>query len=165
MHISPLEEYGLRCAAQLAKTHPSGQIAASRVAELEGLSTEYASKILFLFKKAGLIKATRGARGGFKLSKDPTEIPLKDVFAALQQKKQFEGDFCNQFRGKKTECVHVSDCSIRPIWKILYTYLDTLFTNLTVADLIRPEGVATQKTIEIALPMPMEKSDETQDFA
>jgi len=98
MHVSPLEEYGLRCAIQLAKLWTNkGHLSASRIAELEGLSVEYVSKIMYLFRKSGLARSVRGIDGGFLLQKAPQETPVLDVFRALKSKED-EENFCNHFR-------------------------------------------------------------------
>src|SRR5205823_5937207 len=74
MHISAVEEYGLRCALQLASQPEGSVLAASQVAEREGISVQYASKILHLFRKAGLVSASRGMQGGFRLVRAADEI-------------------------------------------------------------------------------------------
>lgn len=149
MHVSPLEEYGLRCALQLAKLWANkGRLAAPRVAELEGLSVEYVSKIMYLFRKAKLVKAIRGMEGGFLLTRPPSEIQLINVFQALKVKHtKEEEDFCGQFKGQCRECVHIDECSIRPVWVLLSSYFDQVLTELSLQDLLNYEK-AVHKRVE-----------------
>ncbi len=144
MHISAVEEYGLRCALQLASLSPGGLLAASQIAEREGISVQYASKIMHLFRKAGLVEAARGMQGGFRLARPAIEVSLKTVFSALKEEKK---GFCNQYKGLQEECVHLKDCSVRPVWHVLSSYFDSVLEQLNLNDLVRSE-VETQARME-----------------
>ena len=144
MHISAVEEYGLRCALQLASLGEGAVLAASQVAEREGISVQYASKIMHLFRKSGLVMASRGMQGGFRLVKRPEEISLKSVFAAVKEEK---AGFCSQYKGLQDECVHMKDCSVRPVWNVLSSYFDSVLDQLTLSDLARTEQ-ETKKRVE-----------------
>jgi len=146
MHISAVEEYGLRCVLQLASLEAGSTIAASQIAEREGLSVQYASKIMHLFRKAGLVKASRGIQGGFCLSKNAKQIVLKEVFAALREEKQ-DTNFCSQYKGHSENCVHLQNCSVRPVWEILTGYFDNVLEKITLADLANNE-IESRKRIE-----------------
>lgn len=157
MHISPLEEYALRCAVQLVRMSGDGAaspISASRIAEKEGISVEYVSKIMHLFKKAELVETVRGTKGGFRLARDPKAIPLTDVFNALEIRKRLDAqssdEFCGQFAGQGASCAHLTECSVRPVWFVLSRYFDELLGALTVADLIRPESAIEAHILALA---------------
>ena len=147
MHISALEEYGLRCALRLATLSEGHTLAASQIAEREGLSAQYASKIMHLFRKAGLVKAVRGMQGGFRLAKPAAEIRIKSVFESLREEPKHD-EFCQQYRGQQTECVHMSNCSVRPVWQVLSGYFDSVLDKVSLADLLRTEE-DTRKRIEV----------------
>ncbi len=146
MHISALEEYGLRCALQLARAASSqAPLSASEVADKERISVEYVSKFMHLFKKAGLVKAVRGVRGGFLLQQAPETVTLKDVFDALKPRRETidtSGGFCDQFSGKADQCVHLEQCSVRPFWEMLSGYFEEVIQGVTLADLLRKEADA-----------------------
>lgn len=147
MHISAVEEYGLRCALQLAGLEPGSVLAASQVAEREGISVQYASKIMHLFRKAGLVTASRGMQGGFRLAKPAHELPLKTVFQALREERE---GFCNHYKGLQDECVHMKACSVRPVWHVLSSYFDSVLERLSLADLARTEAEARLRIEEFA---------------
>ncbi|MCB9254953.1 MAG: Rrf2 family transcriptional regulator [Bdellovibrionaceae bacterium] len=140
MNISPLEEYALRCAVQLARLDNETHLSASKIAETEGISVEYASKIMFLFRQAGLVQSVRGLRGGFKLSRPAAEITLKSIFDALPVAKRIDSDFCEQYGGQKPECVHLGCCSIRPFWTMLSSFFDEVSGAVNLEDLVDPEA-------------------------
>ncbi len=147
MHISAVEEYGLRCALQLASLPEGSVLAASQVAEREGISVQYASKILHLFRKAGLVSASRGMQGGFRLVRPAEEISLKAVFGAFREDKT---DFCEQFRGQQTSCVHLKECSVRPVFNVLAGYFDSVLAHLTLRDLGKSEADSRARVEQFA---------------
>lgn len=148
MHISAVEEYGLRCALQLASLPEGSLLAASQVAEREGISVQYASKILHLFRKSGLVSASRGMQGGFRLSSLPESISLQAVFKAVREEKAQE--FCSQFKGQHSECVHLKECSVRPVFNVLAGYFDSVLGHLTLADLVKTEAQTQERVEEFA---------------
>lgn len=151
MHISAMEEYGLRCALQLARAEGQGPLSASQIAEREGISVEYVSKFMHFFKKATLVKASRGVQGGFALAQPASQVSLKAVFDALKGRKGEEltaaespsvDSFCGQFAGRNDTCVHINQCSVRPFWSVLSYYFDEVTRSLTLGDLLRRETEA-----------------------
>lgn len=147
MHISAVEEYGLRCALQLASLPEGSVLAASQVAEREGISVQYASKIFHLFRKAGLVSASRGMQGGFRLVRSADLISLKAVFGSLREEKSA---FCAQYSGKQHECVHLKECSVRPVFHVLSGYFDSVLEHLTLGDLVRSEAETKQRVERFA---------------
>ncbi len=147
MHISAVEEYGLRCALQLASLPQGAVLAASQIAEREGISVQYASKIMHLFRKSGVVQAERGKQGGFRLAQPAEQMPLRLVIAALKEEEE-KAEFCGQFKGQHSECVHLKQCSVRPVWDVLSSFFDTVLEQVTLADLAKPENEA-RKRVEV----------------
>lgn len=138
MNISSHEEYGLRCALQLAKAFGQGPLSASRIAQKEGISVEYVSKFMHIFRKKGLVSSVRGTRGGFALARAPQEFSVKEVLDALALKKD-EQEFCHQFSGKYEICMNHKECSVRPLWFVMKTWMGFLLSSLQLADLCASE--------------------------
>ena len=115
MKITALEEYGLRCMIQLATAEPGQPITVAYVAEREGLSPEYAGKLLNLLGQAQLVSSVRGRNGGFVLTKTADEISLAEIVGALSD-GLFDAQYCQRYSGIEDNCVHLSSCSLRPVW-------------------------------------------------
>lgn len=150
MHITSVEEYGLRCALQLAKAYGTGHVPASAISEKEGISLEYVSKLMHLFRKAGIVQAVRGTQGGFGLVKSPGEVSLKEIFGALVTSKADAKDFCKSHTGQRPECVHLGDCSIRPVWSMITGYFESVLDQLTLEDLIGKEEQTRKQIGDVA---------------
>lgn len=134
MHLSAQEEYGLRCLLQVAR-HRSGEpLSIAQIAESEGLSAEYAAKLMRLLRKGGLVTSTRGAGGGYRLARSPQAITIWDAVQVLGS-QFFPESFCSGYPGQLPDCVHTSDCSIRVVWGAVESALRSVLERITLADL------------------------------
>lgn len=57
------------------------------LATLQGLSTEFLAKLFTKLHKSGLVEATEGAKGGFRLARPADEITVLDVVLAIDGPK------------------------------------------------------------------------------
>ena len=71
MRITTLAEYGVICALHLARRADEGPINGREIAERERLPGDYVEQILLRLRRAGLVRSTRGARGGYALARPP----------------------------------------------------------------------------------------------
>ncbi len=139
MHILAIEEYGLRCLLQVA-FHPSpGLITAPEIARREGLGREYVGRIMGALRAGGLVVSTRGASGGYRLARPAHEIGVWDAIEVLGG-ELFPDAFCDCHPGRRRECVHVTDCSIRALWRKVENTLRVALNGISLEDLRRDEG-------------------------
>jgi Rrf2 family protein len=132
------EEYGLRCLLQVARGHGGAPVAVPEVAAAEGLSLEYAAKLLRQLRLAGLVRSRRGASGGYELARAPDAISVWSALEALGG-EFFAGDFCACHPGARRRCVRASDCSLRALWRRVQAALREALAGVTLADLARDE--------------------------
>ncbi len=138
MQILAIEEYGLRCLLQVA-FHPSpGPMTASEIARAEGLGPEYVAKIMRTLRVGGLVVSTRGAAGGYLLARPANEIGVWEAIEALGGEFFPEG-FCDCHPGRRRECVHATDCSIRALWRKMEATLKAALNAVSLEDLRRDE--------------------------
>ena len=135
MRISALEEYGLSCLVTLARTGPGGHTSITEVAQAEGLSVPYASKLLSILRKAGLVTAVRGRGGGFTLARRPRQISLQEVITALGG-PLIDPDHCTRYTGQLDLCVHVGNCSVHDVLHGLAGYLSERLGRTALQDII-----------------------------
>jgi Rrf2 family protein len=140
MKITGLEEYGLRSILRLAEADEATSMAASEIAEKEGMTVEYVRKFMYLFRQAELVKAVRGVQGGFTLARPSKEISVREIFEALRKEKFTQTSFCSHFPGHMSECVHMEGCSVRPVYTLLFSYFDGLLGEISLFDLMQDEN-------------------------
>ena len=84
MNVSTRVEYGVLALVDIALYSENKTVVpALDVAERQGISKKYLEQILPLLKQAGLIRAQKGLRGGYTLSRPASEITLYEVLNAL----------------------------------------------------------------------------------
>lgn len=144
MKITAQEEYGLRCLLQLARV-PRGQlVTVKEIAEKERLSNAYVEKLLRLLSHSGLAHSVRGIKGGYALSKPPSQVTLGETIRALGRVETTE-HICGSFTGNQTSCVHLDDCSIRSIWSGLTVYIQSFLDQATLDQLLGNETTVSEQ--------------------
>jgi Rrf2 family iron-sulfur cluster assembly transcriptional regulator len=138
MRISAIEKYGLRCLLVLARKGQETQISISEIAELEGLSVPYVSKLLSILRKSDLVKAARGRSGGFSIARPPADIDLYEVVTALDG-PVINPDHCSTNASRDEECVHMDNCSVHDILGGLSGLIKHFLSQTTLEDLIKGE--------------------------
>ena len=134
MHLSSQEEYGVRCLVQVARHPGSGPLTIPDIAAAEGLSPEYAAKLMRLLRQGSLVASTRGAGGGYRLARPADQITLWDAIAVLGS-PLFPESFCDTHPGNLADCIHTSDCSIRVVWGAIEGALRSVLENVTLDEL------------------------------
>lgn len=147
MRISALESYGLRCLLALARKGTEGTMTIPDIAEIEGLSIPYASKLLSILRRHDLVHSVRGRGGGFRISRPPSEINLLEVLTALDG-PLIEPEHCRRFSGQLTECIHAKKCSIHDVLGDLAEYLSDFLGNMTLKDILENDSRENLKPIE-----------------
>ena len=139
MKISAQEEYGLRCLLQLARAGTMGQsLTLSQIAQLEGISSANAGKLLWILSKAGLVQSTRGTKGGYTLARPASDIHLNQVIRVLEGEPA--ESHCKSYAGVLDACVHTGDCGIRPVIVELHQIVDNALSDITLSQLLGTEA-------------------------
>ena len=143
MKVTAQEEYGLRCILQLAKNYGGEPLVGRVIAEREGLSIDYVTKLLMALRRADLVQSVRGIKGGFVLARSPKAITVSHALQALNPEGLVitspESHLCSNFSGQLDECIHLDACGIRPIWVTLSQYISRVLDQISLADLIGDE--------------------------
>jgi Rrf2 family transcriptional regulator, iron-sulfur cluster assembly transcription factor len=139
MKISAQEEYGLRCLLQLARAQTLGDsLTLAQLAQLEGISSANAGKLMWILSKAGLVQSTRGTKGGYSLARPASQIHLNQIIRVLEG--QPAESHCKSYAGVLDACVHTGDCGIRPVIIELHQLVDNALGEITLSQLLGTEA-------------------------
>ena len=84
MRVSTRVEYGMLALTDIALYSENGtSVSAPEIAERQNISQKYLEQILTHLKQAGLIRAQKGLRGGYTLSRAADQIRLSEILDAL----------------------------------------------------------------------------------
>lgn len=95
-HITAGVEYGLHCLLWLVDADED--LSSRELAELQGLSPTFMAKVFSKLEKGGIVRATEGVRGGYRLIRPPAEISVLQVVDAIEGRKPLFD--CQQVRGR-----------------------------------------------------------------
>jgi Rrf2 family protein len=83
MRLSEGVEWGLHCAVVLAVLPPDAALSTARLAEYHAVPEAYLAKHLQAMRRAGILAAGTGPRGGYRLARPTTDISVLDVVEAV----------------------------------------------------------------------------------
>lgn len=149
MRITTLAEYGVICALHLARRVAEGPITGREIAELERLPSDYVEQILLRLRRAGIVRSTRGARGGYALARTADEISIRDVIEASES-TTFDLHCVSHPVGEE-RCSSAHNCSIRPVWMLLQRKIDDVLEGVKLSDLLAEESEVRTR---VGLPSP-----------
>jgi Rrf2 family protein len=149
MRLSTKTRYGVRAVFDIAyHAAPDGAAAqAKEVARRQRIPLRYLEQIFQDLKKAGLVEAKRGPRGGYTLRRDPADIRLGDIVRALQGPIEAmivvdEGAARGKPRGITSD-----------LWQDLAQHVSAWFDGVSVMDLVR--RAESQGLPRAGVPQPM----------
>jgi Rrf2 family protein len=134
MKLSTRCRYGTRALTQIARNHGSGPTKRKDIARDHELSKGYLENILSALRTRRIVKAVRGADGGFVLGRDPSQITLLEVAEAL------EGTIAPvECVVDPARCERSSSCAARRVWKRLYDAQVGVLSGITLRDMVEME--------------------------
>ncbi len=133
MRISAKADYAVRAAAELAASG-STPVKGEQLAETQDIPLQFLEHILLELKHARIVRAKRGAKGGYWLARDPDEITLAEVLRAV------EGPLAN-IQDSAPEATTYSGHAerLREVWIAVRANLRAVLEQVSLADLAEGE--------------------------
>jgi Rrf2 family protein len=130
MRITAKADYAVRAAAELASSPDGKPVKGEYLADAQDIPLQFLEHILLELKHARLVRAKRGARGGYWLARAPEEITLADVIRAV------EGPLAN-IQDSAPEATHYPGAAehLRDVWVAVRANLRAVLEHVTLADL------------------------------
>jgi Rrf2 family protein len=143
MKISQKGLYALQAMMMLARHHRQGAIKIRDVAYEEALPEKFLELILLELKNARMVESVRGAKGGYQLRRDPSDIHLSEIIRLVDGPLAPFGD-AEQLR----ELID-RDLPHRALYQVFLDVRDAaarILDNTTLADLITDRGRRSSKS-------------------
>ncbi len=140
MKLTTKGEYGVRAMVVLALNYRAGPMPIKEIAGKESISPQYLEQIFLDLRRADLISSVRGARGGYTLGRDPSDITIGDIVRVL------EGPIAPVeclIEGSEHSCCDRSEsCLSRGVWEKLRDRISEVLDDISLEDMI-----STRKTV------------------
>src|SRR3954467_14578440 len=133
LKISQKGLYALQAMMTLARRHEQGAIKIRDIAAESDLPEKFLELILLELKNARIVDSVRGARGGYQLRRDPSDIPLSDIIRLV------DGPLAPMGDAEQLRSMIVQDADHRALYKVFLAVRDAaakILENTTVADLV-----------------------------
>jgi Rrf2 family protein len=146
MKVTSKSEYACLAMMELAANHQGGQPTRIKsIAESHNIQPRFLVQVLLQLKTHGLVRSVRGASGGYVLSRDPEQISLADILAAVDERDNVPLRRNKEKKEPSSTAVHV----LRSVWKELQAEQQRFLANLSLVDLLRRAEPAADVTYQI----------------
>ena len=131
MKFSARVSYGLRAASLLGERYGQGPVLGKEISRNEALPAAYLEQIMASLRRADLLTGTRGARGGYELTRSPEDITLTELITALEGPIQL-----SECPGGPSCCASPETCAVREVFGFAEAALHEVFDNRRLSDLV-----------------------------
>ena len=84
LELTKRGDYAVRAMLALTRGSGNGLLSARRIANAMGIPVRFLPQVLADLQRAGLVEASAGRSGGYKLARDATEVSLLEVIEAVE---------------------------------------------------------------------------------
>ena len=143
MKLSTKGRYAVRAMLDLALQSEETPTLIKDISKRQGISELYLEQLLTRLKTAGLVRSIRGPRGGFILTKSPSQIRVIDIVQAM------EGTAAPvECVDDASLCSRANSCATRRVWVEVKNSVDRVLESFTLQDLTEQEGVGRLELVE-----------------
>jgi Rrf2 family protein len=130
VRVSAKTDYAVRALLELAVAG-DGPVKGERLAQTQGIPLKFLENILTDLRHAGIVRAQRGAEGGYWLAREPGEVTLGEVIRAV------DGPLAS-VRGEAPEDVDYGGAAehLQTVWIAVRASLRTVVDEVTLADVV-----------------------------
>ncbi len=135
-------DYGARAVIDLARRYGEGPVQSAEIAQREAIPEAYLEQLLTSLRKAGLVRSSRGPRGGHELAREPSVVTLGEIVRAL------EGPFLSldglgEHDGDPSSTASVT----RELWEEVVGAANGILDATTIASLAERQRVREQRVM------------------
>ena len=133
MKISTKGRYALRTMLDLAVHENGGLIPLREISTRQGITIKYLEQVMNLLNKAGYVRSVRGAGGGYRLAKEPSEYTIGDILRVA------EGSLApvSCLEDEVNLCPRNADCMTVDFWEGLADAINNYVDSFTLDDLLK----------------------------
>ena len=133
MRVSAKADYAVRAAAELAAADDD-PVKGEKLADAQDIPLQFLEHILLELKHHGIVRARRGAKGGYWLARPADEVTIADVVRAV------EGPIAD-VQSTPPEAIEYQGNSehLREVWVAVRASLRSVLEEVTLANLVSGE--------------------------
>lgn len=133
MIISTKTEYAVRALTELALNSTVKPVSINEISNNQKLPTKYIEQLFRKLKKNGLIKSIHGAKGGYQLALNISDISLKDIMEAVDE--NYVAPICNGKTEEHSHCIGLP-CGFKNLWDEINEYTENYFDSIKLDQIV-----------------------------
>ncbi len=137
--ISTKGRYGVRFLLDLMVYGGERAVPLREVAKRQGVSEKYLWQVIHPLKKAGLVHAEVGSRGGYRLAVGAGQSTLQDILVALEGRSSLVDCVSSP-----KACDRSAACAVREVWQELDEKIAQALDAVTLNDMAEKHRVKTE---------------------
>lgn len=119
--------------ADLAALGEGARATLSEIGERQGISVTFLEQLFGKLRRAGLVKSVRGAKGGYVLTRPPSQLTLDHIIHAVDIDIKAHG--CTP--QDRIGCTGKTDrCLTHNLWGALENHIESFLASITLADVV-----------------------------
>ncbi|MEN9856348.1 MAG: hypothetical protein RL186_1284 [Pseudomonadota bacterium] len=140
MELSTRGRYAVMAMADLAEQARAGNfVTLAQIAARQEISQSYLEQLFGRLRKAGLVAASRGPGGGYRLAREAQDIIVGDIMRAVDEK--LRATRCSA--QTRAGCLLANKrCTTHDLWEGLTQHIAAFFASVTLADVIERKIVS-----------------------
>lgn len=137
LRVSTKGEYGVRIMVDLARHYGQRPRSLTDIAQAEMLPLAYLEQLVKLLRESDppLVVSTRGAHGGYKLSRDPATITMGEVVRVLEG--PISPMICATEGEMSQVCNFLDSCKTKYLWAKVRDAVANTLDSITLADMVK----------------------------
>jgi Rrf2 family protein len=140
MKISTKSRYGLTACYIMAKNFNQKSLSLTQISNQSGVSLSYLEQLMLPLRKAKIVTASRGAQGGYTLSREPELITLGEIMRALEDGLEIVDCISEK-------CDKKENCPTFTIWDRLNKGINNLLDSITLEDMLKDNKEKNNESI------------------
>ncbi len=136
MRLTTKGRYAVTAMLDLAFHSQTRPVTLTDIATRQTISLSYLEQLFARLRKAGMVKGVRGPGGGYKLSRDASQINIAEIIAAVDE--QVDSTKC----GGKGNCQNDQPCLTHDLWMGLSEQIREYLKGISLGSLLDREYVS-----------------------
>ena len=130
--ISTRGRYAIRIMLDIAERASDSPVPMRDVAKRQEISLKYIERIMPMLTAGGLVSATHGKGGGYRLCREPSEYTVWEILTLAEGDMAPVACLCEN----SEPCSRASECRTLPMWEGYFKVTKDYFSKITLQSLM-----------------------------
>ncbi|MAY14250.1 MULTISPECIES: Fe-S cluster assembly transcriptional regulator IscR [Oceanospirillaceae] len=135
MRLTTKGRYAVTAMLDLAIHAQDGPVSLNDISGRQGISLSYLEQLFAKLRRGGLVASVRGPGGGYRLSRDGSDINVAEVVDAVNE--SMDATRCN----RRGDCQDGEECLTHHLWLELSDQIHAFLRGITLAQLIQRKEI------------------------